>query len=348
MIRVTTTIALFLALCGSAGDIGAPPAAAATTAMGESPSGEIRGAIDFVRVIDNRQLADYSKPRSFWKKLLEWVAGPADRPVMLRPYALTQDSQGRLLIADPGLGMVHILDFERRRYDAIHKANREELLSPVGVATDREDNIYVTDSVRARIYVFDKKGKYKREFGDPRSGLTLQRPTGIGLDAATGRLYLTDTLRHQVLVLDLKGRLLRTIGQRGNGPGEFNYPTGVTVVFGMLYVVDAMNFRIQLLTPNGEYLGAFGSLGNRGGTLNRPKGIGVDGDGHIYVVDALFETVQVFDRQGRLLDYFGETGSANGEFVLPSGIYVDPRNRIFVADSYNQRIQEFRYRRLNP
>ncbi|MFQ5723018.1 MAG: 6-bladed beta-propeller [Terriglobia bacterium] len=305
-----------------------------------------RGTIDYVRTIDS--VRDYSKPKSIWGRLLEWVAGPAEVPQLLRPYGLTQDSEGHLIVADPGQRVVHIFDFERRKYQYLSGGRREPFASPIGVAVDAQDNIYVTDSVRARIYVFNRKGKFIRSLGDPRRGTRFLRPTGLAIDPEQRLIYLTDTLRHQVLVLDLGGAVLRTIGQRGTGPGEFNYPTALTLADGKLYVVDAMNFRIQILTPEGRYLGSFGQLGNRTGTLNRPKGIAADSDGHLYVVDALFETVQVFDSQGRLLYYFGATGSQPGQFVLPAGIYIDPRNQIYVADSYNRRVQVFRYRRVRP
>lgn len=305
-----------------------------------------RGIVEYVRSIDS--VREYSKPKSFLSKLVEWVAGPAETPRLLRPYGLTEDSEGRLLVADAGQRVVHIFDFERQKYDYLTGGPREPFSSPIGVAVDAADNIYVSDSVRARIYVFNKKGKFIRLLGDPRRGTTFQRPTGLAIDPARQLLYVTDTLPHQILVLDLGGALIKTIGHRGTGPGEFNYPTALTLAGGNIYVVDAMNFRIQVLTPEGKFLGSFGRLGNRTGTLNRPKGIACDSDGHLYVVDALFETVQVFDPEGRLLYYFGSPGKGPSQFVLPTGIHISPRNQIYVADSYNRRVQVFRYRRVRP
>lgn len=303
-----------------------------------------RATVDYVRTIGS--VREYSRPRSFFAKLLEWVAGPAeDAPQFVRPYALTHDSVGRLLVADPGQRAVHIFDFERRKYEYLKGPRRNPFASPVGVATDADDNIYVSDSVRARIFVFNKKGKLLQTLGDSRHGATFLRPTGLAIDPARRLLYLTDTLLHQVLVVGLDGTLIKAIGRRGRGPAEFNYPTALTLAGGTLYVVDAMNFRIQALTPDGDFLSSFGGLGNRSGNLNRPKGIAVDSDGNLYVVDALFETVQVFDPAGRLLYYFGSSGKGPGQFALPAGIYIDPRNRIFIADSHNRRVQVFRYRR---
>ena len=314
----------------------------------DAPKAVVQGAIDFLRTIDSGDVRKFSKPRSIWKKMLAWVAGPPAVPQLGRPYGLTEDSRGRLIVADPGIRAVHILDFERRRHQMLRGARREPFLSPLAVAVDAKDNIYVADSGRSQVYVFNRKGKFLRTLADKRSGVVLQRPTGLAIDPQRERIYLTDALRHQVLLLNLDGTLIKAIGRRGSEPGEFNFPTSLTLAGDELYVVDAMNFRIQVLTGEGDFLRSFGQLGYQSGTLSRPKGIALDSDGNVYVVDALFETVQVFDSEGRLLYYFDSTGSEEENFVLPSGIYIGPRDRIYVADSYNQRLQVFRYRPVRP
>ena len=301
--------------------------------------------VEYLRTIPS--VREFTKPRSIFTRLLNLVAGsPDDRPELLRPYATTHDSTGRLLIADPGQRGVHIYDFEKRKYQFLRGPKNRVFASPMDVACDANDDIYVTDSVRAQVYVFDVKGKFLRAFGGA-GDAHLQRPTGMQLDRKARQLFLTDTLRHQVMVFGLDGSLVRTIGRRGAGPGEFNFPTGLALAGGKLYVVDSMNFRIQTLTREGAYLSSFGKPGQQTGTLNRPKGIAVDTDGDLYLVDALFETVQVFDPQGVLLYYFGSGGAKPGQFQLPTGISIDDRNLIYVADSMNRRVQVFRYRRLS-
>jgi DNA-binding beta-propeller fold protein YncE len=304
-----------------------------------------RGTVDYVRMIPS--VREFTKPKHFFSKLLEWVAGPADdKPELTRPYSTTRDSTGRLLVADPGQRGVHIYDFEKQKYQFLKAPRNKPFQSPIEVVCDAYDSIYVSDSLRGEILVFDVKGKFLRSFGQAGAKETrLQRPTGMALDPRAGRLYVTDTLRHQVMVYGLDGTPIRSIGQRGAGPAEFNFPTGIALSAGRLYVVDAMNFRIQALTPEGQFIGAFGKLGDQTGTLNRPKGIAADTDGNLYVVDALFGAVQVFDPNGQLVYYFGSNGTGPSQFQLPSGISIDSRNAIYVADSYNRRVQVFHYRR---
>lgn len=311
-------------------------------AVAATPAG---GSVQYLRTIPS--VREFTKPRGFFSKLLTWVAGPAeDKPELTRPYSTAQDSIGRLLVADPGQKGVHIYDFEKRKYQFLKGPRGKTLESPIDVACDTNDDIYVTDSVRKQVYVFDLRGRFLRTIGGTGPSAQLQRPTGMVLDRVTRRLYLTDTLRHQVLVFGLDGSLIRAIGRRGAGPREFNFPTALTLSAGRLYVVDAMNFRIQAFTPDGQFLNAFGKLGDQTGTLNRPKGIAADTDGNLYVADALFEIVQVFDPDGRLLYYFGSTGTKPGQFQLPSGISITDRNIIYVADSLNRRVQVFREMRL--
>lgn len=300
--------------------------------------------VEYLRTVPS--VKEFTKPRGLFSKMFTLIAGPDDdRPELRRPFATAQDSAGRLLIADPGEHGVHIYDFEKRKYQFVKGPRGQEMQSPIDVACDLNDDIYVSDSERRQIYVFDVRGRFIRKIEGSSQDTRLQRPTGMALDRAGRRIYITDTLRHQVLVFGMDGSLIRVIGNRGKSPGEFNYPTAVTLSAGKVYVVDAMNFRIQSFTPEGQFVNSFGQLGNQSGTLNRPKGIAADTDGNLYVVDALFETVQVFNPAGQLLYYFGSTGTGPGQFQLPSGISIDERNRIYVADSLNRRIQIFRYRR---
>ncbi|MBS1859454.1 MAG: 6-bladed beta-propeller, partial [Acidobacteria bacterium] len=250
--------------------VSAPPARAVTPA---------RARVDYVRTIPS--VREFTKSHSIFSRLLDFIAGPPEgKPEVVRPYATTHDSTGRLLVADPGQRGVHIYDFEKRKYQFLKGPRGREMASPIDVACDTNDDIYVTDSARGIVYVFDTRGRFLRILG---AGF-LNRPTGMALDRAARRLYLTDTLRHQVLVFSLDGRLLHAIGRRGTGPGEFNFPTALTLSAGRLYVVDSMNFRIQALTPDGAFINAFGQPGLQTGTFNRPKGIAADTDGDLYVV----------------------------------------------------------------
>jgi DNA-binding beta-propeller fold protein YncE len=215
-----------------------------------------------------------------------------------------------------------------------------DLSSLVGICFLPGSDILFTDSHTQKIYLFSSTKKKLQVFND---SLQLEQPTGIAYSSLKKEILVIETKAHCIAVLNEKGEVIKRIGQRGNAPGEFNYPTHIWIDSkGFIYVTDAMNFRIQVLDPEGKVTSVFGEAGDASGFMARPKGIATDSFGNIYVVDALFHVVQVFDTKGNFLYKFGAQGHGNSEFWMPSGIYIDDQNTIYVADTYNSRIQVFK------
>ena len=284
--------------------------------------------------------------RGFWTRVVDVVIGAPQFHEMIRPYSITTDSKGRIIVTDPGLHGVHIFDFGKEKYKFVSRldTDKDALVSPQCVAVDAQDNIYVTDSESGKIFVFEANGKFQRTIGSLKYGEGyFKRPTGIAVDSAAQRIYVTDTLRNQIFLMDMQGSVLKRIGNPGAGNGEFNFPTELRLYGDNLAVVDAMNFRVQVLDKNGEFQYAVGKIGDQVGAMFRPKGVGFDSEGHLYVVDGMWSAVQVFNREGQLLYYFGQLGNSPGAFQLPTGLRIDRQDRIYVVDSFNRRVQVFHY-----
>ncbi|MHC4989770.1 MAG: SMP-30/gluconolactonase/LRE family protein, partial [Planctomycetota bacterium] len=133
------------------------------------------------------------------------------------------------------------------------------------------------------------------------------------------------------------------VGERGETPGGFNFPTFLTVDGDVLWVADAMNFRVQRFdVVSGKYLGSFGSLGDAPGEMPRIKGIAVDRDGHLWVADGHLDRVSLYDLDGSFLLSIGGSGTGPAEFSFPAGIAADEDGRVVVADSLNRRLKIFR------
>ena len=297
--------------------------------------------LDYISQLSSEQ--DLHTSRGFFSKMIDVIAGAPNWRRIIRPYSVITDSRGRILVTDPGIPAVHIFDFDKKKYTLLTGGKKDDFKSPIGIAVDADDNIYVTDSQLGKVLVFDSRGKYQRSLGDLKGEGFYKRPTGIAIDKAEKKIYLTDTLRDRIYVTDLSGKILKDFGSRGTDPGQFNFPTEVRVTGDEILVVDAMNFRVQVFDHDGKFRAQFGQLGDGAGEIFRPKGISVDSEGNVYLVDAASESVQTFRRDGQFLFYFGRTGSNPAEFELPSGLWIDAKDRVFVADSYNHRVQIFQY-----
>ena len=288
--------------------------------------------------------AEVKPNRGFWNKVVDIIAGDPEFKFLVRPYSITADSHGRIIVTDPGAAGVHIFDFAQRKYKFIEHHGKTPLRVPQCVAVDAQDNIYVTDSDAGDIFVFEPGGKFLRTIGSLKGGEGyFKRPTGIAVDSAAQKIYVTDTLRDRVFILDMQGNVLQYFGGTGEADGEFNFPTELRLSGNNLLVVDAMNFRVQVFDRAGNFQYAIGKLGDSAGAMFRPKAVSVDSEGDIYIADALWGVVQVFNREGQLLYYFGSRGTHAGEFQLPAGLFIDRDDRVLVVDSYNRRIQVFQY-----
>jgi len=275
------------------------------------------------------------------EQLLKTIVGEKEGGILLgKPYGV-HASKGRLYVSDTGAGRVAVFDLKAKKAFYIGNEGLGMLKRPIGVVTDKDDNIYVTDTSEDRAIVYNSNGKYLHAIGDKKQ---FGRPVGIAVNDRLGRVYVVDTKRHHVQVFTKGGKFLFEFGKRGTGDGEFNFPTNIFIgKNGRIYITDSMNFRVQIFNPDGKFITKFGEIGDIPGKFARPKGIAVDSDGHIYVVDAAFNNVQIFNEKGQLLLFFGEMGAGPGKFWLPAGMYIDKNDKIYVADQYNRRIDIFQY-----
>jgi sugar lactone lactonase YvrE len=280
---------------------------------------------------------DIGAKAPFFKRLANRLAGVStDSKSLSRPFGLSLDEVGNLVVTDTGAGAVCYLDLAHKKWQRWTAAGDLRFVSPVA-AVHRGRIFYVADSGLGAVVAFDEKGH--RQFAVTNG---LARPSGIAL--LGDHLLVVDSELHQVVVCNLQGEVVSKFGGRGEGPGEFNFPTHIAVDnHELIYVTDSLNYRVQVFSADGRFKRAFGSAGDGPGHFSRPKGVALDRSGHVYVVDAVFGNVQIFDDQGRLLLDFGQDGSGPGEFSLPNAIAINANNEIYVADAYNHRLEMFRY-----
>ncbi len=266
--------------------------------------------------------------------------------IIQRPSAIAVGDDGRFAIADTECMCVHLYMPSEQKYIMITTAKNDELNSPVGLVFDEEFRLYVSDSALGGVFVYDAKGEFLHSIKNF-NGIKLKRPTGVAYNTRKKLLYIIDTLEHRFYAVNKEGRIVFFRGSRGEGDGDFNFPThAFWSDRDMLYITDSMNFRVQAFGSDGKFMFRFGQHGNGSGDFAMPRGVAADMDGVIYVVDSLFDNVQLFDENGEFLLTVGGRGYFHGEFWLPSGMFVDNKsNTLYVCDTYNRRVQVFQIMR---
>ena len=92
--------------------------------------------------------------------------------------------------------------------------------------------------------------------------------------------------KKQIQVYTAEGEYLGQFGKKGNGNGELNGPSSISIDSdGVVYVTESDNHRISVFTCEGKFLTSFGTKGSGPGQVNEPHGIAVDGNGVVYVSD---------------------------------------------------------------
>ncbi len=104
-----------------------------------------------------------------------------------------------------------------------------EFIRPLGIATDKDGNVYVTDVLNCRLSKFDRNGKYIEGFGtvSAKAG-GFVRPKQVAVDSQ-GVIYVVDAAFNNVQLFDQQGRLLTFFGSAGTHPGAMYLPAGITV-----------------------------------------------------------------------------------------------------------------------
>ena len=265
--------------------------------------------------------------------------GPFDW--LKRPFAVAYDAQGRLLVTDSALGALFRFDRPARKADVLGTTGAVALRTPLGLDVAHDGRIYVADVGIRKVVAFDPDGKVRGVYG--REG-ELENPTDAAVSPDGRSLYVADSRAHRVVVFDVaSARKTRTIGRRGQGEGEFNFPSAVAFdSSGNLLVVDQINARVQVLTEAGGFLAQLGGLGVGYANFVRPKDVAVDEEGFVYVTDAAFGNVQIFDADLQLLTFVGSGGEGPGQFQIASGVAVRG-DRFAMVDQLGRRVQVFRY-----
>jgi DNA-binding beta-propeller fold protein YncE len=111
--------------------------------------------------------------------------------------------------------------------------------------------VYVADTWNQRIQKLSPALEFMAEW--PAAGWDSQEIYAKPyLDvAANGDLYVTDPQFYRVVVYNANGEVKAAFGTFGNGPTNFDLPTGIAVdpTTGVVLVTDANNNRVQSFPP---------------------------------------------------------------------------------------------------
>jgi hypothetical protein len=214
------------------------------------------------------------------------------------PYAVAVDTNGNLLVADRSNGKIRRIS-KPGDADSLTSTFISGLRTPVGVAVDSSNYVYVVTFRDDRLRVFDGNGTLVR------SVRGLRKPTALALDA-DGNVYVTQLNGNVQKVAPDDSVTLITAG--------FSSPRGIAVTpDGQLVVSETGNHAIYLVDPSSGASTLVAGANGRGfadgdGTIakfNRPYGVAVGSSGIIAVADRSNHRVRLVTTNGMVSTLYG-------------------------------------------
>lgn len=242
-------------------------------------------------------------------------------------------------------------------------------LTPNGVATDGDGNVYVSDIKDRVVYRVGAGGDLTVVAGRPgQEGLptpgpavasALSAPSGLTVDRA-GNLYIADAgTDHAVVKVDPAGTLSVVAGVPGqyslppvSGPAtssQLRDPAALAVDGDDLYIADQWHSVVSKV----DGAGMLSILAGRpavlaapligpasASSLSLPSGVAVDAEGNVFIADMLNHVVSKVDASGDLSIVAGN-GEAGTPFpgyalgiplALPAGLTFDRAGNLYIAD----------------
>lgn len=257
-----------------------------------------------------------------WAGRLGWSGaqdGVGTGALLRGPWDLTFDGQGNLFVAefsghgvrriDPAGWVTTIAGGTEGYVDG--KGTAARFRGPMGIAIDRDGNLFVAEAHNHTIRRIDRDGNVTTPYGQAGvaghldgagNAAKFHTPAGIAFDDA-GNLYVGDVNNHAIRKISPDGVVTTFAGGPGaygnvDGIGSgasFSAPYGVALDrVGNLFVADSTTHTIRMVTAEGG-VSTIGGTGYEPGfrdgrgieaRFNHPQGIAVDRFGHLYVADS--------------------------------------------------------------
>jgi len=144
---------------------------------------------------------------------------------MKYPMDVAVDRHGNAYVIMSKVPEIYKYDARGNFVETIGGSGKSAMAFPTSIVLTR-DNIFVTDFGGRRIVKLSMTGQFVAEFKSKGEYEEMKGPSGMHVDK-NGNLYILDLGEVPVVLLSPDGQLISKIGDFGNQPGRFLFPSGI-------------------------------------------------------------------------------------------------------------------------
>ncbi len=249
-------------------------------------------AVDFYGRIFVTDVADATvKVFNANGKKVGTLGGRGENPgQFVYPNCITVDNQDRILVGDFKKGSIEIFNRKGKYQTTWDKNSLGTDISPLALAVDDKDNVYVADR-SGKVVIISSKGKVLHQFGKPGAlkGY-LSYPNGIAV-AKNGDIYVSDSGNKRIQIFTATGKFKKVLA-----PPQFDvaYPRGIALDgHGRLFVADLFRHKVAIFNKRLQKTFELGGRGLLEGEFNFPNDVEISGN-KVYVVDRANKRIAIF------------------------------------------------------
>lgn len=252
-----------------------------------------------------------------------------------RLYGLALGSNGAVVVGDWKQNKLILFDIKMKYQSTIggsswYYQHDNCFNKPSGMASDKDNNIYVADRDNHYVKKFTISGKFLSKLGTGKPGSKhneFNQPRGLTI-SSNNFLYIADGLNHRIQVFN-GNKFQFSFGSLGSDPGQLNLPCAVALnsTEDHLFVSDNKNHRIQVFsTQRGIFLHQIVH-----DKLHYPHGISYNGDGHLLVCSSGDNCVLVCKEDGTVVVTIDGHIPGEANFGVPGEARLNSNGQIIVV-----------------
>ena len=231
----------------------------------------------------------------------------------------------------------------------------EQFFLPGNIASDKQGNIYICDTLNNRILKYDPAGRILAQWGSKgqdNGKFSFEGNSAIAVDSL-GNVYVADVYIANIRLqkFDSNGQFIAKWDKHGDGANEFRRIRQMAVdKLGNVFIADDITNRIQKFDNNLNILNISSNFFDNTTNRIQPAGLALDGQGNVFAADVSLSRILKYDNNLNPLVAWGVKGSGDGQFspaytnsssFLALPLAVDGTGNVYVGDSGNNRVEKF-------